>query len=71
VDRGEIFYKGRRVRFNHSAYKKETGYIPAEAPFFYGWMTVDDLLDLNSSFYLTWNARKTDCFSALGFFTIC
>ena len=58
-DRGKIFYKGREVKFNHSAYKREIGYIP-EDPFFYGWMTVGELLNLNSSFYPKWNTSKTD-----------
>lgn len=58
-DRGKIFYNGKEVKFYHSAYKRELGYIP-EDPFFYGWMTVKGLLDLNSSFYPKWSASKAD-----------
>jgi len=58
-DKGAIIYKGREVKFNHSAYKREIGYIP-EDPFFYGWMSVGELLNLNSSFYPKWNKGKAD-----------
>ena len=58
-DKGAIIYKGREIKFNHSAYKREIGYIP-EDPFFYGFMTVSELLNLNSSFYPKWNKGKAD-----------
>jgi len=47
----------QKIEFKHSAYKKEIGYIPEES-FFYSWMTIKDLLDLNSSFYPKWNSKK-------------
>lgn len=56
-NKGEIFYKNKKIEFNHSSYKKEIGYIPEES-FFYSWMTIKDLLDLNSSFYPKWNSKK-------------
>ena len=56
-NKGEIFYKNQKIEFKHSAYKKEIGYIPEES-FFYSWMTIKDLLDLNSSFYPKWNSKK-------------
>lgn len=59
ADKGEIFYKSERIKYNDTFYKKEIGYIP-EFPFFYNWMTVEKLLNFNSSFYPTWNARKVD-----------
>ena len=58
-DKGEIFYKDEKIRFNHTSYKKEIGYIPEDS-FFYSWMTIKELLDLNSSFYPTWNSKKAD-----------
>jgi len=56
-NKGEIFYKNQKIEFKHSSYKKEVGYIPEES-FFYSWMTIKDLLDLNSSFYPKWNSKK-------------
>lgn len=59
ADSAQIFYKDKKVKFSHAAYKTEIGYIP-EDPFYYGWMTVHDLLDLNSSFYPRWNFKKAN-----------
>lgn len=56
-DKGEILYKGKQIRFNSPYYKKEVGYIPEESIFF-GWMTIKELMDFNSSFYPKWNAQK-------------
>ena len=39
ADGGEIFYKGRRITYGQSAYKRDFGYVP-EDPFFYEDMTV-------------------------------
>lgn len=57
IDRGNIFYKGKKIRFNHPYYKKEVGYIPEESIFF-GRMTIKELMFFNSSFYPKWNAQK-------------
>jgi ABC-2 type transport system ATP-binding protein len=59
ADSAQIFYKDKKLKFSDAAYKKEIGYIP-EDPFYFGWMTVHDLLDLNSSFYPTWNFEKAN-----------
>jgi ABC-2 type transport system ATP-binding protein len=56
-DKGKIFYKGNEIKFNHPFYKKEVGYIPEESIFF-GWMTINELMAFNSSFYPKWNAQK-------------
>jgi len=56
-DGGEIFYKGKKIKFNASLYKKEVGYIPEESIFF-SWMTINEILNFNSSFYPSWNAQK-------------
>ncbi len=58
-DKGEIFYKDEKIKFTHSYYKKEVGYIPEDC-FFYSWMTIKELLDLNSSFYPKWNSKKAE-----------
>lgn len=59
ADKGEICYKGDDVRFNRPAYKKEIGYIPEESIFF-GWMSIGELLNFNSSFYPCWSNHKAD-----------
>lgn len=56
-DKGNILYKGKQIKFNSPNYKKEVGYIPEESIFF-GWMTIKELMDFNSSFYPKWNAQK-------------
>ena len=56
-DGGEIFYKGKKIKFNASLYKKEVGYIPEESIFF-SWMTINEILNFNSSFYPSWNSQK-------------
>ncbi len=56
-DKGEIFYKDEKIKFNDTSYKKEVGYIPEDS-FFFSWMTIKELLDLNSSFYPKWNSKK-------------
>ena len=56
-DKGEILYKGNKIKFNGPHYKKEVGYIPEESIFF-GWMAIKELMDFNSSFYPKWNAQK-------------
>jgi ABC-2 type transport system ATP-binding protein len=56
-DSGEIFYKGKKIKFNTPFYKKEVGYIPEESIFF-SWMTIDGILNFNSSFYPSWSAQK-------------
>lgn len=59
ADGGEIFYKEKAITFNEASYKKEIGYIPEESIYF-GWMRIKELLDFNSSFYPTWDAKKAD-----------
>lgn len=56
-DKGKILYKGNEIKFNHPFYKKEVGYIPEESIFF-SWMTINDLMQFNSSFYPKWNDQK-------------
>ena len=56
-DRGKILYKGKEIQFNKPLYKKELGYIPEESVFF-GWMTIQELMSFNSSFYPGWNRKK-------------
>lgn len=58
-DRGEVFYKGKKIGFQHTSYKREIGYIPEESIFF-SWMTVKELLAFNSAFYPTWNSKKAE-----------
>jgi ABC-2 type transport system ATP-binding protein len=58
-DEGVILYKGKRIRFNSTSYKKEVGYI-AEDSIFFGWMKVKDLLSFNASFYPKWNKKRSD-----------
>ncbi len=38
-DKGEIFYKDEKIKFNATSYKKEVGYIPEDS-FFFSWMTI-------------------------------
>jgi len=57
ADGGEVLYKGRRIGFRDSAYKREFGYVP-EDPFFYEDMTVRGLLDFNARFYPRWDQKK-------------
>lgn len=58
-DSGEMFYKGQKIKFNDSGYKKEIGYIPEDS-FFFRWMRISELLDFNSAFYPAWNAKKAE-----------
>lgn len=58
-DKGELFYKDKRITSRQSSYKREIGYI-AEDCIFYGWMTVKELLAFNSSFYPRWNNAKAE-----------
>jgi len=57
ADGGEIHYKGRRIRFNDTWYKKEVGYIPEDS-FFFSAMRIRELLGFNASFYPAWDGRK-------------
>ena len=57
ADGGSVFYKGRRITFRDSAYKREFGYVP-EDPFFYDEMSVRGLLDFNARFYPRWDGRR-------------
>jgi ABC-2 type transport system ATP-binding protein len=57
ADGGELLYKGRRIGFRDSTYKREFGYVP-EDPFFYEDMTVRGLLDFNSRFYPKWDWKR-------------
>jgi ABC-2 type transport system ATP-binding protein len=56
-DSGSITYKGHAVTFGSADYKSEIGYIPEDA-FFYGWMTVGNLLEFNGRFFPKWDARR-------------
>jgi ABC-2 type transport system ATP-binding protein len=57
ADGGEILYKGRRIGFRDSAYKREFGYVP-EDPFFYEDMTIRALLEFNAHFYPKWDRKR-------------
>ena len=57
ADGGSVFYKGRRITFRDSAYKREFGDVP-EDPFFYDEMSVRGLLDFNARFYPRWDGRR-------------
>jgi ABC-2 type transport system ATP-binding protein len=57
ADSGDVLYKGRRIAFGESAYKREFGYVP-EDPFFYEGMTVRGLLDFNARFYPRWDRKR-------------
>jgi ABC-type multidrug transport system ATPase subunit len=57
ADGGVVTYKGRRIGFGQSAYKREFGYVP-EDPFFYEDMTVRALLDFNARFYPRWDRKR-------------
>ncbi len=57
ADGGEVLFKGRRIGFRDSAYKREFGYVP-EDPFFYEDMTVRGLLDFNARFYPKWDRQR-------------
>jgi len=61
ADGGELSYKGVRIPFGASAYKTDVGYIPEDS-FFYGWMSVGELLDFNAAFYPRWEGRRADDF---------
>jgi len=57
ADRGDVLYKGRRIAFGESAYKRDFGYVP-EDPFFYEDMSVRGLLDFNARFYPKWDRKR-------------
>jgi ABC-2 type transport system ATP-binding protein len=61
ADRGAVFYKGERIGFGESSYKKEIGFIPEESIYF-GRMSVKELLDFNGAFYPAWNAEKAEAY---------
>jgi ABC-2 type transport system ATP-binding protein len=56
-DAGIISYKGQAVTFGAADYKREIGYVP-ENPFFYGGLTVAELLAFNGRFFHQWDARR-------------
>ncbi len=58
-DSGDIYYKGQKLKYADSSYKKEIGFI-AEDSVFFSWMTVSEILQFNASFYATWNEAKVD-----------
>jgi len=58
-DKGEIFYKDKKITLKDTLHKREIGYIPEESIFF-SWMKIKELLDFNSSFYPAWDAEKAD-----------
>ena len=57
ADGGEVMYKGRRITYGQSAYKRNFGYVP-EDPFFYDGMTVRSLLAFNAKFYPRWDHKR-------------
>jgi ABC-2 type transport system ATP-binding protein len=57
ADTGGIYYRGCKIAFRDSAYKREFGYVP-EDPFFYEEMTVQGILDFNARFYPRWDRKK-------------
>jgi ABC-2 type transport system ATP-binding protein len=57
ADRGEVLFKGRRITYGQSAYKRDFGYVP-EDPFFYEDMTVRRLVDFNGHFYPKWDRKR-------------
>jgi ABC-2 type transport system ATP-binding protein len=57
ADGGDIFYKGKRIAYGESAYKREFGFVP-EDPFFYEDMTVQSLLGFNARFYPKWDRKR-------------
>lgn len=57
ADAGEILYKGRRIAYGQSDYKREFGYVP-EDPFFYDGMTIRGLLAFNARFYPKWDRKR-------------
>jgi ABC-2 type transport system ATP-binding protein len=57
ADGGDVLYRGRRIAFGESAYKREFGYVP-EDPFFYEDMTVRGLVDFNARFYPRWDRKR-------------
>lgn len=58
-DSGDIYYKGQKLKYSDATYKKEIGFI-AEDSVFFSWMTVEETLRFNASFYPTWNSAKVD-----------
>jgi len=60
-DKGEIFFKNKKINFRDDSYKKEIGFI-AEESIFYSWMSIKELLDFNAAFYPTWNTKKVNAY---------
>jgi ABC-2 type transport system ATP-binding protein len=58
-DRGEIIYKGQKLKFGDASYKRNIGFIPEDSIFF-SWMTINELLNFNSSFYSSWNSQRAE-----------
>ena len=56
-DSGEIIYKGQKLKFGDAAYKREIGFIPEDSIFF-NWMTIQELINFNSSFYPKWDKTR-------------
>ncbi len=56
-DSGVISFKGLPVTFGAADYKQEIGYIPEDS-FFYGGLTVGELLSFNGRFFHKWDARR-------------
>jgi len=57
ADGGSLHFKGRRITFGASDYKREFGYVP-EDPFFYDGMTVRGMLAFNARFYPRWDGKR-------------
>jgi ABC-2 type transport system ATP-binding protein len=60
-DKGEIFFKNKKISFRDDSYKREIGFI-AEESIFYSWMPIKELLSFNASFYPKWNTRKANAY---------
>src|SRR5215813_1911567 len=51
---GRLTVLGRDSRGGALEIRRRTGYVPEE-PAYYGWMTVEEILRFNGSFYPTWD----------------
>ncbi|MBN1273196.1 MAG: ABC transporter ATP-binding protein [Candidatus Aminicenantes bacterium] len=58
-DQGEMIYKNKKISFRDETYKRGIGFI-AEESIFYNWMSIQELLRFNASFYPRWNSCKAD-----------
>jgi len=57
ADSGDFVYKGKKIRYKDTAYKREIGIIPEDS-IFYTWMSIAELLSFNAAFYPKWDDKK-------------